>query len=505
MCVNKIYLHNNKLDFDPLVDRLYNYIPCGFCEECLSLKRLDYQVRATAEYNHTKKLGFTSYFYTLTYNDEHLPLYCGVPCFSKRDIQLFLKRLRKRFASIGLRTDFRYFLTSEYGHEKTENFRPHYHIIFFFRNSLTPRTVFYEVEKAWQNGFVQPGKENNGCITDVRPFQYCVKYLQKDKKVDDYLNSVYSSEDLEIFYDNKENLPFQILPFHMQSKGFGSCMLDELSDIDFINGYIIRCDSLGMAKKYPIPLYIKRKALYKTYENKNGNISYVLNERGKHIFAKMMRKQIDVCAEDFLRYVDLFPVYYNRSKILQALFTSLDSCSRFAYYFKTSEYQYALSAYLCLYKDRSHIPFNYINIDDDIKILESVLCDGATWLCSERSVDFPFSESDNLLLSAFEFVKCHEHFNDYLVNVQAFNIRQNKLRLVTGKYKPITPKTFNQFINVKFKNLCSTILQRKDKNWKRMCSNVETFPEDSLLDKVMLSPPISTPSVTKSVPIQLTI
>lgn len=62
-----------------------------------------------------------SSFLTLTFSDEHLPTDGGVHV---RDLQLFMKRLRKAIAP----TKVRYYACGEYG----DNFgRPHYHVVLF--------------------------------------------------------------------------------------------------------------------------------------------------------------------------------------------------------------------------------------------------------------------------------------------------------------------------------------------------------------------------------------
>lgn len=76
-------------------------------------------------------------FITLTYEDPKLPLASksGLPSLQPRDLQLFLKRLRKQMAPIELR----FFAVGEYGNE-TE--RPHYHsAIFNFPQCSNGRTI----------------------------------------------------------------------------------------------------------------------------------------------------------------------------------------------------------------------------------------------------------------------------------------------------------------------------------------------------------------------------
>lgn len=68
-----------------------------------------------------------SAFVTLTYQDSSLPMKFSsfdsalLPTLDPLDVQLFLKRLRKKFEPLRLR----YYLAGEYG---DETFRPHYHL-----------------------------------------------------------------------------------------------------------------------------------------------------------------------------------------------------------------------------------------------------------------------------------------------------------------------------------------------------------------------------------------
>lgn len=133
----------------------FDLVPCGQCIGC----RIDYS-RSWAARLMLEKKKFPDdecFFITLTYDDEHLPKYYRTPSgeelytifprpdyveiipeiidndgtviktpflsVSKRDHQIFLKRLRKRFGS-GLR----YFSSLEYGEK---SLRPHEHLIVF--------------------------------------------------------------------------------------------------------------------------------------------------------------------------------------------------------------------------------------------------------------------------------------------------------------------------------------------------------------------------------------
>ena len=96
-------------------------LPCGQCIGCRLERSRQWATRLMKElrlHNHAS-------FITLTYDDNNLPKTAdGVPTLCLRDMQLFLKSLRKHFQPVQLR----YFQCGEYG-EKTQ--RPHYHMILF--------------------------------------------------------------------------------------------------------------------------------------------------------------------------------------------------------------------------------------------------------------------------------------------------------------------------------------------------------------------------------------
>jgi hypothetical protein len=111
--------------------REYIEVPCGRCAGC----RLEYSRvwadRCMAE----ATLHETSWFVTLTYNEEHVPysekvidLGTGELIYKtlcKRDVQLFMKRLRKNYQ---FNNKIRFYLAGEYG---SDTARPHYHAILF--------------------------------------------------------------------------------------------------------------------------------------------------------------------------------------------------------------------------------------------------------------------------------------------------------------------------------------------------------------------------------------
>lgn len=147
-------------------------VPCGKCIHCLANRRAEWIIRLRAE-NACSDFGL---FVTLTKDDAHQHY---VEVFNqdtgevklkqapnKREIQLFLKRLRK---VIG-KEHMRYFIISEYG-DRTQ--RCHYHGLFFFKGIAHDKALYDKIESAWSAGFVSFGDITPASIT------YCTKYALK--------------------------------------------------------------------------------------------------------------------------------------------------------------------------------------------------------------------------------------------------------------------------------------------------------------------------------------
>lgn len=105
-------------------------IPCGQCLGC----RLEYSRQWANRCLLELQYHDSAWFATFTYDDDHVPrtyypdLETGeaIPALTlrKRDFQLLMKRIRKRFGE----DHIRFFMSGEYG---SETFRPHYHAILF--------------------------------------------------------------------------------------------------------------------------------------------------------------------------------------------------------------------------------------------------------------------------------------------------------------------------------------------------------------------------------------
>ena len=145
-------------------------VPCGTCVQCRMERAKEWKIRNCLELQHHK----VAWFLTLTYDDAHLPIdENGQPFLKRRDIQLFLKRLRK-FGKI------RYFGCGEYGDNTA---RPHYHLLIYgmdfpltcvrFNGYTSP-----VLEKTWKLGSHLLEPVSPGSIA------YVCGYVEKKQKVD---------------------------------------------------------------------------------------------------------------------------------------------------------------------------------------------------------------------------------------------------------------------------------------------------------------------------------
>lgn len=125
-------------------------LPCGKCTGCRTTNARAWALRCHLELQDHESAAFT----TLTYSEQWLP-----PTLQKRDLQLFLKRLRKE-------KRIRFFASGEYGEIRQ---RPHYHLL-LYGASLADDDL---IRETWGKG-----------LTDVRAItpaniNYVAGYTQK--------------------------------------------------------------------------------------------------------------------------------------------------------------------------------------------------------------------------------------------------------------------------------------------------------------------------------------
>lgn len=165
MCLNPLFISTQKLP-----------VPCGKCLEC----QINYSKQWAFRISNEASLYKENCFITLTYNEDNLPT---ASYLVKRDLQLFVKRLRDR---VGYEK-VRYFACGEYG---SKNGRPHYHIIVF---NFKPKDIYFFgfdkkhnklyrsdlIESLWKKGF-----SSIGDLTFDSAL-YTAKYMQKFNSIKD--------------------------------------------------------------------------------------------------------------------------------------------------------------------------------------------------------------------------------------------------------------------------------------------------------------------------------
>ena len=161
-------------------------IPCGKCIGCrLNYSRI-WADRCMAEAKEHK----SNYFVTLTYDNDNVPIteyidndgtYNKIMSLKKRDVQLFMKRLRKNYS---YDNKIRFFLAGEYG---TDTARPHYHLILFglilddlvlYKRTSTGFNLYNSdfLNATWKKGHV--------VVADVtwETCAYTARYIMKKQK-----------------------------------------------------------------------------------------------------------------------------------------------------------------------------------------------------------------------------------------------------------------------------------------------------------------------------------
>ncbi|QXP07918.1 MAG: replication initiator protein [Arizlama microvirus] len=229
-------------------------VPCGRCPKCKARRISGWSFRLIQE----DKVSDSSLFITLTYDTKHVPITRnGFMAISKRDVQLFLKRLRKAQSAASIRAKIKYYAVGEYGGKK---FRPHYHLILF---NTKPELV----EQAWQKGQVHYGLVTGASVG------YTLKYMSKPKRIPLHINDDRQPE------------------FSLMSKGLGESYVNmqmiQWHHADHLNRMYINLDG---GKKAAMPRYYKDK-IY-NQETRSEIAGYQKGEMEKK-FLKNAEKHMD--------------------------------------------------------------------------------------------------------------------------------------------------------------------------------------------------------------------
>lgn len=197
-------------------------VPCSKCAFCLVNKRSQWMFRVHHEMRTQMNPG---YFITLTYDEKHVKrVGNGLLSLRFRDVQLFLKKIRKQ------KFYAKYICVGEYG---TATLRPHYHLI------IWTDCPAQNLEKIWSKGRI-----HFGTLT-MASAMYTLKYIIQPKQKEDKESGM-----------EKTRAQF--------SKGLGLAYMDEAAydyhTFDYENPNMF---SVIDGRKVGLPRYYKNKIFTK--------------------------------------------------------------------------------------------------------------------------------------------------------------------------------------------------------------------------------------------------
>ena len=284
----------------------FAFVPCGVCEECRQSLKNQWAFRLRTELLYCSQRKWHVGFFTLTYNDESLPVLPAevfkdyvrdgepqVPCFSRHDVRTFIDNIRKRLNERYQLKDnnrCRYLLACEYGsHTK----RPHMHGLICFPPQVPPEEVYDLIKYYWctedkkskmrNKGFVFPRHFRGG--VDSHGYRHKAFLIDGDVSGAAVYAAKYCCKDLDFYesikdfeLDKTTKLYKNCMPFHIQSKSIGLQFFQNKSPAELLDCLKNGATFVGSTKRLPLPLYIRNKILYSPYYQfepvKNGDWWY---------------------------------------------------------------------------------------------------------------------------------------------------------------------------------------------------------------------------------------
>jgi len=237
------------ITFDPK-DAMRDFpisVPCGQCIGCRLEKSRQWAMRMVNEASQHED----NCFITLTYDEEHLPLDCGL---DKTHFQKFMKRLRKEYSD----TKVRYYHCGEYG---DKHGRPHYHACLFgldFEDKEkipSENNLFHspQLERIWGMGQTTVGPVTFETAAYVA--RYVVKKLTGDQAKE---YEVLDPIDGQVYDVQKEYATMSLKP------GIGSTWWDKYKKDCYPSDFLIyRGTKCKPPKYYETKLEEENETLYK--------------------------------------------------------------------------------------------------------------------------------------------------------------------------------------------------------------------------------------------------
>lgn len=263
-CFHPISIRLPEYDYRRIGSAGYLLVPCGKCLACRRRKQNEWAFRILQE----QKSSVSSFFCTLTYDDDHLVFSeeTGEQTLDKLAVPRFIRSFRKKFGQC------RYFACGEYG-DKFD--RSHYHCLMFFDRVVGLDELQSMITECWHNGFATVDGEIN-----TKSARYVAKYTTKQ------LLDVYEG---------------RVAPFALMSRrpAIGSSFLSEKRISAYKSLMSLDCyDSAG--NRFNLPRYY-RDRIYSSLELK--------------IIQSVSKKELDIITDRKLRDNPLYEFERSRSEL----------------------------------------------------------------------------------------------------------------------------------------------------------------------------------------------
>lgn len=325
MCISPIRLRNPKFGrshFVPGVDPDFLTVPCGHCEECKKKKRQAIYTRLYYEWQECKQDRGFCINITLTYREDHIlrldagnHTYC---VFNVKDVQNYIKRIRKYFSDKNRPISLRYFVAMELG-ENTH--RPHYHALFFVHSPNCCVSEFASVARdKWSHGFTRHGKYG-ALVKNAAALNYAAKYVAKSVADDDATKQILDdlAIDYEIGSDDFKEAKRYINGRFLASRGLGLYALKVESEKLLSELKITIPDGEGYTRVAPLPTYYDRKLHYDVkFRNRSSGFlsdvkehdddipTYILNNEGYKHIRQRYRARVDYISQRFKTFLNSY-------------------------------------------------------------------------------------------------------------------------------------------------------------------------------------------------------
>ena len=221
----------------------------------------------------------------------------SIPYLCKRDVQLFIKRLRRYYERLSKKTgkkygEIRYFACGEYG---PVHFRPHYHLILWTSVEETRKTLPQAVRACWKLGRV----------STETPRDDVSKYVAKYVNGSSYLPEVFKSSEIKPFSLHSQHLGEQIFQ-ERKEKIYESPAENIIKQSCFINGANTDVYMWRSLKTY----YFPRCKAYDLCSPSERLYAYTLSSRAKDILSENYDvSTISSMAHSILSYLQYMKKY----------------------------------------------------------------------------------------------------------------------------------------------------------------------------------------------------